>query len=61
MKRVGILAGREITFPESIINSINEKGNGNVTAEMATFGGIRLDDFCITLEGLPGGRGRPRS
>ena len=44
MKRVGILAGREITFPESIINSINEKGNGNVVAEMVTFGGIRLDE-----------------
>ncbi|MGD9587830.1 MAG: RimK family alpha-L-glutamate ligase [Pyrinomonadaceae bacterium] len=44
MKRVGILAGREITFPESIINSINEKGNGKVIAEMVTFGGIRLDE-----------------
>ena len=44
MKRVGILAGREITFPESIINSINEKGNGNVVAEMVKFGGIRLDE-----------------
>ena len=44
MKRVGILAGREITFPESIINSINEKGNGEVVAEMVTFGGIRLDE-----------------
>ncbi len=44
MKRVGILAGREITFPESIINSINEKGKGKVEAEMVTFGGIRLDE-----------------
>ena len=44
MKRVGIIAGREVTFPESIINSINEKGNGEVVAEMATFGGIRLDE-----------------
>ncbi len=44
MKRVGILAGREITFPESIINAINEKGNGNVVAEMVTVGGIRLDE-----------------
>lgn len=44
MKRVGILAGREITFPESIINSINEKGKGKVIAEMVTFGGIRLDE-----------------
>ncbi|MBC7899438.1 MAG: hypothetical protein H7070_05240 [Saprospiraceae bacterium] len=44
MKRVGILAGREITFPESIIKSINENGKGKVEAEMVTFGGIRLDE-----------------
>ena len=44
MKRVGILTGREVTFPESIINSINEKGNGEVVAEMVKFGGIRLDE-----------------
>lgn len=44
MKRVGILVGREVTFPESIINSINEKGGGNVVAEMVTIGGIRLDE-----------------
>jgi hypothetical protein len=44
MKTVGILAGREVTFPESIINSINEKGAGKVTAEMVTVGGIRLDE-----------------
>ena len=44
MKRVGILVGREQTFPESIINSINEKGGGKVVAEMVTIGGIRLDE-----------------
>ena len=44
MKRVGILVGREQTFPESIINSINEKGGGEVVAEMITVGGIRLDE-----------------
>ena len=44
MKRVGILAGREVTFPESIINSINERGNGEVVAEMVKAGGIRLDE-----------------
>jgi len=38
------LAGREVTFPESIINSINEKSAGKVTAEMITVGGIRLDE-----------------
>jgi hypothetical protein len=44
MKKVGILAGREVTFPESIINSINEKGKGQVEAEMIEVGGIRLDE-----------------
>jgi len=44
MKRVGILMGREVTFPESIINSINEKGRGEVVAEMVSVGGIRLDE-----------------
>lgn len=44
MKRVGILAGREVTFPESIIRSINENSKGDVIAEMITVGGIRLDE-----------------
>jgi len=44
MKRVGILAGREQTFPESFIKSINEKSGGSVVAEMITVGGIRLDE-----------------
>lgn len=44
MKRVGILVGREQTFPESIIRSINEKGNGEFVAEMVKVGGIRLDE-----------------
>jgi hypothetical protein len=37
VKRVGILVGREVTFPEAIINKINEKGNGEVTAEMGNY------------------------
>lgn len=44
MKRVGILVGREVTFPESIIKSINEKGKGEIVAEMVKVGGIRLDE-----------------
>src|SRR5215212_10284733 len=44
MKRVGILVGREQTFPESIIKSINEKSNGEIVAEMMKVGGIRLDE-----------------
>ncbi|MCV4608278.1 hypothetical protein OFB74_35790, partial [Escherichia coli] len=40
----GILVGREQSFPESLINSINEKGGGKVVAEMIKVGGIRLDE-----------------
>jgi hypothetical protein len=43
MKRVGILVGREVTFPEAIIKSINENGSGEIVAEMVKVGGIRLD------------------
>lgn len=44
MKRVGILVGREVTFPESIIKSINENGGGEVVAEMVKVGGIRHEE-----------------
>ncbi len=44
MKKVGILVGREQTFPSSMIESINEKSNGDVVAELITIGGIRLDE-----------------
>jgi len=44
MKRVGILVGREQTFPESIINSINERGQGEVVAEMVKIGGISMEE-----------------
>lgn len=44
MKRVGILVGREQTFPESIIKSINEKSGGKIVAEMVKVGGIKMDE-----------------
>jgi hypothetical protein len=44
MKRVGILTGREVTFPDAIIQSINERGGGDVSAEMVRVGGIRHDE-----------------
>lgn len=44
MKKVGILVGREETFPAAIIESINENGKGKVTAEMVQLNGIRLDE-----------------
>ncbi len=43
MSRVGILVGREKTFPAALIERINERGEGAVTAEMVEVGGVRLD------------------
>src|SRR5713226_8167461 len=43
MKRVGILVGREKTFPEALIRNINERGKGAVTAEFIKLGGVRYD------------------
>lgn len=43
MKRVGVLVGREKTFPEAIIKGINEQGNGEVYAEYIKLDGIRYD------------------
>ncbi|HEY6045531.1 MAG TPA: hypothetical protein VIU65_02950 [Pyrinomonadaceae bacterium] len=44
MKRVGILVGREKTFPEALIRNVNERGNGEVTAEYLVLGGVRHDE-----------------
>ena len=44
MKRVGVLVGREKTFPEAIIKGINERGKGDVVAEYLKLDGIRYDD-----------------
>jgi len=44
MKKVGILVGREQSFPEALIKSINERGRGDVTAEFVKLGGVSLDE-----------------
>ena len=36
MKRVGVLVGREKTFPEAIIQQINDRGRGDVVALLET-------------------------
>ena len=41
MKKVGLLVGREESFPEALIDSINERGNGETVAELITVGGVR--------------------
>lgn len=43
MKRVGILVGREKTFPEAMIKNINERSGGSVRAEYIKLGGVRHD------------------
>jgi hypothetical protein len=44
MKRVGVLVGRERTFPEALIKGINEQGRGDVVAEYIKLDGVRYDD-----------------
>src|SRR5688500_17444412 len=44
MKRVGVLVGRKKTFPEAIINGVNERGRGEVIAEYLKLDGVRYDD-----------------
>jgi len=44
MKRVGILVGREKTFPDALIERINGRGKGEVVAEFVRLGGVRHDD-----------------
>lgn len=43
MKKVGILVGREKTFPLSLIERINERGGGETIAEFVKIGGVRHD------------------
>ncbi len=43
MKRIGILVGREKTFPDALIGAINERGKGETFAEFMKLGGIRHD------------------
>jgi hypothetical protein len=44
VKTVGILVGREKTFPQALIDRINERGGGEVVAEYVQVGGVRLDE-----------------
>ena len=44
MKRVGILVGREKTFPQALIDRINARGAGEVEADYVIVGGVTLDE-----------------
>src|SRR5205085_9722812 len=43
VKKVGLLVGCERTFPVSFIESINERGGGEVVAEFVKVGRVRHD------------------
>src|SRR5438094_1637259 len=43
MKKVGILVGREKSFPEALIRNVNERGKGSAEAEYIKLGGVRHD------------------
>jgi hypothetical protein len=42
--KVGILVGRENTFPQAFINRVNQKNVEGITAEMIQLGGTHLDE-----------------
>ncbi len=44
VKKVGILVGREESFPEALINRINEESGGEAVAEFVEVGGVRFDE-----------------
>ena len=53
MKKVGLLVGRERTFPVSLIESINERGGGEVVAEFVKVGGVRHEggiDYDLIID-----------
>lgn len=53
MKKVGLLVGRERTFPVSLIDSINERGGGEVVAEFVKVGGVRHEgalDYDLIID-----------
>ncbi|HEX6506284.1 MAG TPA: hypothetical protein VF221_01510 [Chloroflexota bacterium] len=42
--RVGLLVGREETFPQAFLDRVNEMSAGDVSAEMIQLGGTRMDE-----------------
>jgi hypothetical protein len=53
MNKVGILVGREQSFPEALIESINKRGQGETIAEFVKVGGLRFDylrDYDLIID-----------
>ncbi|HWA15221.1 MAG TPA: hypothetical protein VG817_02225, partial [Gemmatimonadales bacterium] len=44
-KRVGILVGREWSFPPAFIDEVHRR-NADVTAEFVSIGGVAMDQPC---------------
>ena len=60
MKKVGILVGREKTFPLSLIESINERGGGEVVARRGVGWGAGVLGVRAKVGAYACGRGRMR-
>lgn len=43
-RKIGLMVGREESFPAAFIEHVNRRGVDGVSAEMALIGGTRLDD-----------------
>src|SRR5215211_3869028 len=43
--KIGLLVGREGTFPQALINEINNRDRG-ITAEYVKLGGVRMAEQC---------------
>ena len=56
MKRVGVLVGREKTFPEAIIQQVNERGRGDVVAEYLKLDGVPMSNMLLGLAGRMGAK-----
>jgi hypothetical protein len=53
VKKVGLLVGRERTFPVSLIESINERGGSEVVADFVKVGGVRHEgpiDYDLIID-----------
>jgi hypothetical protein len=44
VRRIGLLVGREESFPAAFIEEVNRRGVDGITAELVRLGGTRLDD-----------------
>ena len=43
-KRIGLIVGREWSFPPAFIKEVNDRNEG-VTAELVQLGGTKMDDL----------------